>query len=239
MAARHDLGSRHDTVSSRPDPPRRAGRPAARTHCRTPRRTRCGGTCRGVCRRQPQERAGRSRRRLDEGDRRHDPDLLCRLQCAGQADRGRRAGRPLHLRRPCLDGLCRDERHDPRGQPRQPPAQRHRPRGGQGVGPAGHARARHRSFRPAGRWTARPRQCRGGARGQVRQGRPRKARRLGPGEGPARADRERARGLAARLPRRSPPRHRLRDGCGERSGRRGAWRPSPPTATRRSSTRPR
>ena len=44
-------------------------------------------------------------RRLEGRDRQDGDDLLCRELGARQADRGGRAGRHLHLRRPRLDGL--------------------------------------------------------------------------------------------------------------------------------------
>ena len=82
---------------------------------------------------QPEERARRGRRRLDEGNRQASAtDLLCRQLGAGQADRGGRAGRRLHLGRSRLDGLPRQEEPDQARDARQPARQQ--PRAGRAQG---------------------------------------------------------------------------------------------------------
>ena len=55
-------------------------------------------------RRQPEDRAGPDRGRLEDQPRRHGGDLICRQLATGQADPGRRAGRPVHLGLDRLDG---------------------------------------------------------------------------------------------------------------------------------------
>ena len=85
-------------------------------------------------RRQPEERARRDRRRLDQGHRQAcAQDLLCRELGARQADRTGRAGRPLHLGRSRLDGLCREEGPDQGRHAREPPRQQDRADRAQGL----------------------------------------------------------------------------------------------------------
>ena len=59
--------------------------------------------------------------RLGQGHRQAGAqDLLCRELGARQADRAGRAGRPVHLGRPRLDGLCRQEEPDQGRHAREP-----------------------------------------------------------------------------------------------------------------------
>ena len=89
--------------------------------------------CAGFRSRQPEECARRCRRGLDARDRQEGHDLLCRQQCARQADRGRCPGGSLLLRRSRLDGLPGLEGTDQAREPRQPARQFPRPRRTQGL----------------------------------------------------------------------------------------------------------
>ena len=84
--------------------------------------------CAGFRSRQPEECARRCRRGLDARDRQEGHGLLCRQQCARQADRGRCPGGPLCLRRSRLDGLPGLEGADQAREPHQPARQFPRPR---------------------------------------------------------------------------------------------------------------
>ena len=68
-----------------------------------------------VRRRQPQERARRVNAACEGRGRRGGDDLLCGELGAGQADRGRRAGRRLHLGRPRLDEISLRQEADQAG----------------------------------------------------------------------------------------------------------------------------
>ena len=76
-----------------------------------------------VRRGEPQGGDGRAGATLRGGERGQGRRLLRREQRAGEADRGGRAGRHLHFRRPRLDGLRRPAQPARAGHARQPAAQ--------------------------------------------------------------------------------------------------------------------
>ena len=174
----------------------------------------------------------RDRRRPPGRDRAAGRGLLCRLLGPRPADRAGRAGGPVHLRRPRLDGLPRRRATSSARDPRATSLGNRIVL----VAPAGRAapvdaRARARSRRAlgGGRLAIAERRDRAGR--QIRQGGARKPRPVGRGRGPARRGRERARGARLRRARRGAARHRLRDrrqGRAQSRGRRALPRDEPP-----------
>ena len=134
--------------------------------------------------------------RLVQGHRQaRAQDLLCRELGARQADRAGRAGRPVHLGRSRLDGLCRRQEPDQGRHPRQPARQQDRADRAQGFARSRVAIKQGFDLAKAlagGKLAMANVDARAGR--QVRQGGAREARRLGRREGPARAGRECARG---------------------------------------------
>ena len=192
---------------------------------------------RGQAPRRSGPRRGRVRRRLVKNalddinqawyrENRQEGDHLLRGQLgAGQADRGGRAGRHLHLGRPRLDGLpAQQQEPDQAGHALQPARQQ--PRADRAEGQQRQrstiaARLRPRRLLGDGRLAMANVEC--GAGRQIRQGGAREARRLGQRGRQGRAGRERARRAAAGRARR-----------GARSA--SSTRPTPPPSrTSRSS----
>ncbi len=145
--------------------------------------------------------------------------LVWREQCAGEANRGRRAGRRFHLCRPRLDGLLGSKTSTCAEYPVRPPAQRAR------IDRAGiervdaQDRSEFRSGYGAGQGEARHGQSRQCTGGQIRQERPREARSLEERREAGRPRRERARRTGAGFEGRSALRHRVQDRCPCRQGR--------------------